>query len=156
MPKLPKLGRELGFQSGKNIIYGTYEGYHITLYHRLGMLNAFLNPTGNFKKMFVAVELLTEEQTSKIIQFINNNNKELFVRDGNVQDSILFMIINEDLRSYSVKRYNQTMAKLVEYFKTLGIKPESKCAFCGEEGVNHISIMNDVAFPSHKSCEEKA
>ena len=117
MPKLPKLGQQLGFKSGKNIIYGTYEGYHITMYHKLGMLNAFLNPAGNFKKMFIAVELLNDEQTIKLIEFINQNRKELIVREGNVQDSIIFMIINEDLRAYSVKRYNQTMEKLVEYFK---------------------------------------
>ena len=156
MPKLPKLGQQLGFKSGKNIIYGTYEGYHVTMYHKLGLLNTFLNPAGNFKKMFVAVELLTEEQTSKLIEFINQNRKELIISEGNVQDSILFMIINEDLRAYSVKRYNQTMEKLVKYFKAEGIKPEYRCAFCGEEGVNHISIMNEVAFPSHKACEEKA
>ena len=154
MPKLPKLGRQLEFQTGKNIIYGTYEGYHVTMYHKLGMLNAFLNPAGNFKKMFVAVELLTEEQTKKLIKFINDNRKELLIREGNVQDSILFMIINEDIRAYSVKRYNQTMELLVKYFKAEGIKPEYRCAFCGEEGVNHISIINDVAFPSHKACEK--
>ena len=155
MPKLPKLGRELGFQTAPNIIYGTYEGYHVTMYHKLRILNAFLNPAGNFKKMFVAVELLTDEQTSKLIEFINNNRKELFIREGNVQDSILFMMINEDLRAYSVKRYNQTMAKLVEYFKSQGIKPEYRCAYCGKEEVDHITVMNDVAFPSHKACEPK-
>ena len=154
MPKLPKLGRQLEFQTGKNIIYGTYEGYHVTMYHKLRMLNAFLNPAGNFKKMFVAVELLTEEQTNKLIKFINDNRKELLIREGNVQDSILLMVINEDIRAYSVKRYNQTMAKLVEYFKKEGIKPEYRCAYCGKEGVDHISILNDVAFPSHKACEK--
>lgn len=154
MPKLPKLGRELGFKNASNIIYGEFEGYHVTIYHKLKLLNMFLNPTGNFKKMFVAVELLNDEQTSKLIQFVNNNKKELMIQEGNVQNSILFMIINEDLRSYNVKRYNQTMSKLVEYFKREGIKPESRCAFCGKEEVNHISIINDVGLPSHKACEK--
>lgn len=156
MPKLPKLGRELGFRSAPNIIYGTYEGYHVTIYHKLGLLNTFLNPAGNFKKMFVAVELLTEDQTRKLIEFVNHNRKELVIREGNVVDSILFMIINEDIRSYNVNRYNQTMTKLVEYFKAEGIKPEYRCAFCGEEGVDYISVMNDVAFPTHKACHDKA
>lgn len=154
MPKLPKLGRELGFQSGPHIIFGTYEGYHVTMYHKLGLLNSFLNPAANFKKMFVAVELLTDEQTSKLIEFVNNNKKDLIISQGNVQDSILFMIINEDIRAYNVKRYNQTMSKLVEYFKAEGIKPEYRCAFCGKEEVDHISIINDVAFPSHIACEK--
>ena len=47
------------------------------------------------------------------------------------------------------------MEKLVEYFKAEGIKPEYRCAYCGEEGVDHISIMNSVAFPSHKACQDK-
>ncbi len=64
------------------------------------------------------------------------------------------MIINQDLRAYNVKRYNQTMSKLVEYFKTEGIKPEYRCAFCGKEEVDYISIINDVAFPSHIACEK--
>ena len=109
MPKLPKLGRQLDFKTGKNIIYGTYEGFHVTMYHKLGMLNMFLNPAGNFKKMFIAVELLTEEQTNKLIKFINDNRKELLIREGNVQDSVLLMIINEDIRAYSVKRYNNRL-----------------------------------------------
>ena len=41
-----------------------------------------------------------------------------------------------------------------DYLIAEGIKPEYRCAFCGEEGVNHISIINDVAFPSHKACEK--
>jgi len=154
MPKLPKLGRELGFKSGPNIIYGMYEGYHVTMYHKLGLLNMFLNPAGNFKKMFVAVELLTDEQSIKLIEFVNDNKKDLYIREGNVQDSVLLMMINEDLRAYNVKRYNQTMSKLVEYFKAEGIKPEYRCAFCGKEEVDHISIINDVAFPSHLACEK--
>ena len=55
MPKLPKLGRELGFKSAPHIIYGTYEGFHVTMYHKLSLLSSFLNPAANFKKMFVAV-----------------------------------------------------------------------------------------------------
>lgn len=154
MPKLPKLGKELGFKSGKNIVYGIYEGYHVTIYHKLSILSSFLNPSANFKKMFVAVELLNDEQSAKLIDFVNSNKKDLFIEHGNVQDSILLMTINEDLRSYNVKRYNQTMSKLVEYFKKDGIKPEYRCAFCGKEEVDHISIINDVAFPSHKACEQ--
>ena len=138
MPKLPKLGRDLGFQTAPNIIYGEFEGYHVTMYHKLNLLNMFFNPNENFKKMFVAVELLNDEQTSKLIQFVNNNKKELMIVSGDVQDSILFMTINEDIRAYSMKRYNQTMSRLVEYFKSEGIKPEYRCAFCGKKGVNHI------------------
>ena len=154
MPKLPKLGRELGFQTAPNIIYGKYEGYHVTMYHKLKLLNMFLNPNDNFKKMFVVLEALTDEQTNKLIQYVSSNKKELIITYGNVQDSILFMIINEDLRAYNVKRYNQTMSKLVEYFKSEGIKPEYRCAFCGKEEVNHISIINGVGLPSHKACEK--
>ena len=154
MPKLPKLGRELGFQTAPNIIYGQFEGYHVTMYHKLKILNMFLNPNDNFKKMFVTVELLNDEQTSKLIQFVNNNKKELMIVSGDVQDSILFMIINEDMRAYTTKRYNQTMSILVDYFKTEGIKPEYRCAFCGNEKVDHISIINDIGLPSHKICEK--
>ena len=155
MPKLPKLGRELGFKTDKNIIYGMYEGYHVTIFHKLGLLNTFLNPAGNFKRLFIAVEVLTEEQSIKMLEFLNKNKKELIISDAYVENSVLLLIINEDLRSYSVKRYNQTMEKLVEYFKAEGIKPEYRCAYCGEEGVDHISIMNSVAFPSHKACQDK-
>ena len=154
MPKLPKLGRELGFKSGNNIVYGTYEGYHVTMYHKLSLLSSFFNPANNFKKMFVAVELLTDDQSAKLLEFLKNNKKDLIISHWDVQDSVLFMTINEDIRSYSVKRYNQTMSKLVEYFKAEGIKPEYRCAYCGKEEVDHISIINNVGFPSHAACEK--
>lgn len=156
MPKLPKLGRELGFKTDTHIIYGMYEGYHVTIFHKLGLLNTFLNPAGNFKRLFVAVELLTEEQTNNVLEFLIKNKKDLIIRDAYVENAVLLLVINEDLRSYSVKRYNQTMAKLLEYFKSEGINPETRCAYCGEKGIDHISIMNSVAFPSHKACEDKA
>ena len=85
MPKLPKLGRELGFKTDKNIIYGMYEGYHVTIFHKLGLLNTFLNPAGNFKRLFIAVEVLTEEQSIKMLEFLNKNKKELIIRDAYVK-----------------------------------------------------------------------
>lgn len=156
MPKLPKLGRELGFESDKNIVYGMYEGYHVTMYHKLGLLNSFLNPTENFKKLFVTVGLITDDQSKKLLDFVHSNKKDLIVIDGYIENSVLLLVINEDLRSYSVKRFNQTMTKLVQHFKSEGIVPETKCAYCGEEGVNNISILDNVSFPSHKACEAKA
>lgn len=155
MPKLPKLGRELGFKTDTNIVYGMYEGYHVTIFHKMRLLNAFLNPAGNFKRLFIAVEVLTEEQAQKTLLFLNKNKKDLIIRDAYVENSVLLLIINEDIRAYSVKRYNQTMEKLVKYLKSERIKPEYRCAYCGEEGVDHISIMNSVAFPSHKACQDK-
>lgn len=154
MPKLPKLGRDLGFQSDKNIIYGKYEGYNVTMYHKLSILNSFINPAGNFKKLFIALESLSVEQESRLLNFISENRKELIIRDAYIENSVIIMTINEDIRSYSAKRFNQTMSILVELFKKEEVLPISKCVNCGEDGVDSVSIISNIAFPSHKKCDK--
>ncbi len=141
-----------GWEYRKPYVYGKIDNYLITVRQVID----YLNTANNCKLVFIPLTTITQEQADNLMQFLNDNKKELKVRAFDLDRGVLVLRLHETFKGYTLEQFDKLIETLVKFLKDYEISTVPTCLYCNNGDVNAIMKVDKIAFHAHEECIAKA
>ncbi|GAA0177095.1 hypothetical protein SH2C18_03820 [Clostridium sediminicola] len=140
-PRLKQFASKMGWRIEKGIAYGEENGYLFTLIDGPG-----------FKMFLTPLPSVTEEIKNEILDYLNENKKELQIHEFLFDDDVLAVKLKESFKSASVEVMNNLVSELTNFLKSKGVNGKGCCIFCGIDNAEQTVYIDNLMFSAHDEC----
>lgn len=141
--KLQQFAAEHGLLTNKNDLYGTYNGYQVSVHW-----NSYPNST-----FYVGFHVNLGNKSTEVINWLSiTQKKALHIAQISVDGSGVYCIFTNFMLGGSLKKAHAALYSITEYFKSIGI-PGDVCPYCGLP-MEEPKLVEDnyCIFNAHEGC----
>jgi len=153
MATLKKLAEELNFQmNGRKLAYGTFRGFTITFEQHI----SYTNSQDIYKVIYIPCDFISDKQRDYLQVYFSDRKKELPNFQFFYSEQLVEVHMYEVFKTLNKEKLTLALNTIIDGLTKAEVSPLSKCVFCGEEGPNSTTKINNILLPAHDLCLEKA
>jgi hypothetical protein len=133
------------YQVNQNLGYGIHNGYLVTLYQM------------RYNKMFIfPLPSITENEKDKVLNYLKEHKKDLFITSSKFDNSVLVINIRENIQPVLSEKLEHLVYMVTIYLKDNNIAVGKYCVVCGKENAETLVKIANIEYYAHKSCYDKS